>query len=247
MKDTSPALVPRPLWRRLLKPVIVIAALAVVLGWLLPQFIDYQEVWEALTELDAWEVLVLLGLGLARVPSEALMYRAFLPGLGLWRGSEAYLSSNFRGSCSRLRARASSSTGTSAAEATCRTPPGLRRWARSSSRRSDGSCFLSSRSCCSSSPVRSAARSCSRAHFRSRSASSRASPATASCATSAPRAGSERSCDGRSRGSWSSSSAIRSRTAPERQRNCVPMRSPFYARAGRSGRSGSRPISSSPT
>ena len=25
------------------------------------------------------------------------MYRAFLPGLGLWRGSEAYLSSNFAG------------------------------------------------------------------------------------------------------------------------------------------------------
>jgi uncharacterized membrane protein YbhN (UPF0104 family) len=42
-------------------------------------------------------VLVLVGLGLARVPSEALMYRAFLPGLGLWRGSEAYLSSNFAG------------------------------------------------------------------------------------------------------------------------------------------------------
>ena len=40
---------------------------------------------------------VLLGLGLARVPTEALMYRAFLPGLGLWRGSEAYLSSNFAG------------------------------------------------------------------------------------------------------------------------------------------------------
>jgi uncharacterized membrane protein YbhN (UPF0104 family) len=97
VKDTSPALVPRPLWRRLLKPVVVGAALLAVFGWLLPQFIDYQEVWEALAELDAWEVLVLLGLGLARVPTEALMYRAFLPRLGLWRGSEAYLSSNFAG------------------------------------------------------------------------------------------------------------------------------------------------------
>lgn len=36
-------------------------------------------------------------LGLARIPTEALIYRAFLPGLGLWRGSEAYLSSNFAG------------------------------------------------------------------------------------------------------------------------------------------------------
>jgi uncharacterized membrane protein YbhN (UPF0104 family) len=78
---------PRPLWRRALKPVLVVAALALVFGWLLPQVIDYQQVWDALTELDGWEVLALFGLGLARVPTEALMYRAFLPGLGVWRGS----------------------------------------------------------------------------------------------------------------------------------------------------------------
>ena len=95
--DTTPALVPRPLWRRLLKPALVIAALAAVFGWLLPQFIDYQQVWAALKQLEAWEVAVLFGLGLARVPTEAVMYRAFLPGLGLWRGCEAYLSSNFAG------------------------------------------------------------------------------------------------------------------------------------------------------
>jgi uncharacterized membrane protein YbhN (UPF0104 family) len=89
--------VPRPRWRRLLRPVLVIAALAVVFGWLLPQFIDYEQVWEAVKQLDAWEVVLLLGLGLARVPTEAVMYRAFLPGLSLWRGSEAYLSSNFAG------------------------------------------------------------------------------------------------------------------------------------------------------
>jgi uncharacterized membrane protein YbhN (UPF0104 family) len=94
---TTPASVPRPLWRRALKPVIVTAALVLIFGWLLPQFIDYREVWEALTQLDAWELLVLLGLALTRVPTEALMYRAFLPRLGLWRGSEAYLSSNFAG------------------------------------------------------------------------------------------------------------------------------------------------------
>ena len=40
-------------WRRLLRPAVVLAALAVVFGWLLPRFIDYQEVWDALTELDA--------------------------------------------------------------------------------------------------------------------------------------------------------------------------------------------------
>ena len=85
------------MWRRVLKPVLVIAALAVVFGWLLPQFIDYGDVWDALEQLDLVEVVVLLGLGLARVPTEALMYRAFLPGLGFWRGIEAYLSSNLAG------------------------------------------------------------------------------------------------------------------------------------------------------
>ena len=75
----------------------MISALVFVFGWLLPQFIDYDEVWEALTELDTSEVVILLGLALARVPTEALIYRAFLPGLGLWRGSKAYLSSNFAG------------------------------------------------------------------------------------------------------------------------------------------------------
>jgi uncharacterized membrane protein YbhN (UPF0104 family) len=85
------------MWRRLLRPALVIAALGVVFGWLLPQFIGYKEVWEALTELDAWEIVILFALALARVPTEALMYRAFLPSLGVWRGSEAYLSSNFAG------------------------------------------------------------------------------------------------------------------------------------------------------
>jgi uncharacterized membrane protein YbhN (UPF0104 family) len=83
--------------RRLLKPLLLLAGLVLVFAWLLPRFIDYDEVWDAVAELDAWEVLVLLVLGLVRVPTEALMYRAFLPGLGLRRGSEAYLSSNFAG------------------------------------------------------------------------------------------------------------------------------------------------------
>ena len=97
MTDRRPESVRQPLWRRLRRPVLMIAALVLVFGWLLPQFIDYEEVWDALTELDGWELVVLVGLGVARVPTEALTYRAFLPGLGLWRGSEAYLSSNFAG------------------------------------------------------------------------------------------------------------------------------------------------------
>jgi uncharacterized membrane protein YbhN (UPF0104 family) len=75
----------------------MVVGLVVVFGWVLPQFIDYQDVWDSLEQLDGWEVLILLGLALIRVPSEALLYRALLPGLGMWRGNEAYLSSNLAG------------------------------------------------------------------------------------------------------------------------------------------------------
>jgi hypothetical protein len=33
--------------------VLVLVALLLVFGWLLPRFIDYQEVWDALKKLDA--------------------------------------------------------------------------------------------------------------------------------------------------------------------------------------------------
>ena len=58
-----------PLWRRLLRPVLVIAALAIVFGWLLPQFIDYDDVWDALTQLDGWELVVLLDWGWRASPA----------------------------------------------------------------------------------------------------------------------------------------------------------------------------------
>ena len=245
VNDTTPASASRPWWRRLLRPALAVAALAVVFGWLLPQFIDYQQVWDAVTELDGWEVVVLLGLGLARVPTEALMYRAFLAGPArCGAGARPTCPRTWRRRCSRRPPRASSSTATSLAAATRRTPLGLPRWARSCSRRSAGSCFRSSRSCCCSSPARSTAPSCWRARSRWRSRSSRASPATTSFAQSAPRAGSARSCSDRSRGSSSSSSATRSTDGAGRAANSAPTRSPSCARAGRWGRSGSRPTCS---
>lgn len=92
-----PAWPPRSRWRRLVRPVLMAAALVLVFGWVLPQFIDYDDVWSALRQLDPWEIVALGLLGLARIPTEALMYRAFLPSFALLRGSEAYLSSNLAG------------------------------------------------------------------------------------------------------------------------------------------------------
>ncbi|MDZ5620112.1 lysylphosphatidylglycerol synthase domain-containing protein [Nocardioides sp. HM23] len=76
---------------------LILVGLVAIFGWLLPQFIDYEEVWDALARLDGWEIVALLGLALVRIPSEALLYRGLLPGLSLWRGSAAYLSSNLAG------------------------------------------------------------------------------------------------------------------------------------------------------
>ena len=76
---------------------IQLALFAFVFGWLLPQFIDYEETWDAITSLSWWQFLVLFGLSLARIPTEAMIYRALLPGLSLKVGSEAYLSQNFAG------------------------------------------------------------------------------------------------------------------------------------------------------
>lgn len=98
MPDSStPVRVTTPAWRRMLKLATVVTALTLVFGWLLPKFIDYDQVWAAMTELDGAEIALLVGVALARVPTEALVYRAFLPGLSVWSGSAAYLSSNFAG------------------------------------------------------------------------------------------------------------------------------------------------------
>ena len=97
MNETSSTPVTRRVRGHVLRLLFLVTALVLVFGWLLPQFIDYAEVWDALAQLDGREVLVLLALGLARVPTEALMYRAFLPGLSVWRGTQAYLSANLAG------------------------------------------------------------------------------------------------------------------------------------------------------
>ena len=244
VNSTAPASASRPWWRRLVRPTLVLAALAIVFGWLLPQVIDYQQVWDAVTSLDGWEVVVLVGLGLARIPTEALMYRAFLPGLDLSRGSAAYLSSNLAGQM--LPPPAHSVIQYSYFLGGGYVPDAAGLAALGSFVFPTIGRFLL--------PVLALllllitgeinATIVLAGALRWQSRSSRASPATTSCAQGAPRAGSAPSSSDRSRGSSSSSSAAPSPTAPGGRHNSVPIRSPSCAKAGRWGQSGSRPTCS---
>lgn len=83
-----------PRTHRLRTALIVAAALIVVFGLVLPNIIDYQTIWDSLKTLTLANVVVLLGLTAMRTATEALVYRAMLPGLRLWPGSQAYLSSS---------------------------------------------------------------------------------------------------------------------------------------------------------
>jgi uncharacterized membrane protein YbhN (UPF0104 family) len=80
--------------RRVVRGLVTLAVLVFVFGWLLPQIIDYELVWEALTNLSLADLAVLTLLLVLRIPTEAMIYRAMLPGLSIRTGSEAYLSSN---------------------------------------------------------------------------------------------------------------------------------------------------------
>jgi uncharacterized membrane protein YbhN (UPF0104 family) len=80
--------------RRAVRFVVIVALLLFVFGWLLPQIIDYELIWDAMTNLTATDLVWLVVLSVLRVPTEAMIYRAMLPGLGLRAGSGAYLSSN---------------------------------------------------------------------------------------------------------------------------------------------------------
>ena len=85
-------------WRnRAISLLIQVGLFVVIFGWLLPKFIDFEAVWEAIKGLTWWEFLVLLLIAIGRIPTEAMIYRALLPGLHLRVGTECYLSQNFAG------------------------------------------------------------------------------------------------------------------------------------------------------
>lgn len=74
--------------------VIAIVVLVVLFGLVLPLFIDYELVFEAIRSLEVWQLAVLLALGLIRIPVESALYAACIPGLGFVAGLRSYLASN---------------------------------------------------------------------------------------------------------------------------------------------------------
>lgn len=73
---------------------LMAAILLFIFGYLLPQFIDYQQVFDAMAQLTLIQLLLLTLLGLARTWLEAGVYTTLIPGLGWWAGYKAWLASN---------------------------------------------------------------------------------------------------------------------------------------------------------
>jgi uncharacterized membrane protein YbhN (UPF0104 family) len=70
---------------------IVAGVLFVVFGLILPRFIDYQQVVEALQGLTVQDVLVVSVFGLIAWVLTGAIFTALIPGLGIIRGLQAYL------------------------------------------------------------------------------------------------------------------------------------------------------------
>lgn len=64
-----------------------------IFGWLLPQFIDFAEVWEAIRSLTVAEVAILTALGLLWTAAEATSSTVLVPGLAWWPGYRAWAAS----------------------------------------------------------------------------------------------------------------------------------------------------------
>ncbi|MEX1280799.1 MAG: lysylphosphatidylglycerol synthase domain-containing protein [Acidimicrobiia bacterium] len=81
-------------WRTALPAALVI----LLFGWLLPQVVDYGDVWDAMLALAPWQILVLAALGIVWSLVEAGVMTTLIPGLGVVAGWRAFLGSMTVGS-----------------------------------------------------------------------------------------------------------------------------------------------------
>ena len=75
----------------ILRVLIVVGVLFVVFGLIMPRFVDYQQVAEDLQGLTVQDVLIVGLFGVIAWVLTGAIFRMLIPGLGLVRGTEAYL------------------------------------------------------------------------------------------------------------------------------------------------------------
>ncbi|MGI9577944.1 MAG: lysylphosphatidylglycerol synthase transmembrane domain-containing protein, partial [Microthrixaceae bacterium] len=78
----------------IIQAVIGIGLIILLFGVILPAFIDYELVFDAMRSLEIWQLGVLLVLALLRIIAESSLYSAAIPGLGFGPGLKSFLASN---------------------------------------------------------------------------------------------------------------------------------------------------------
>ncbi len=84
--------------RTIITLVVALVILVIVFGVILPEVIDYEVVWETLTNLDPWVFLALLAAGFIYYIPEGWLYALVVPGMTLWQGIKAWVASTGVGS-----------------------------------------------------------------------------------------------------------------------------------------------------
>ena len=84
--------------RTIITLVVALVILVIVFGVILPEVIDYEVVWETLTNLEPWVFLTLLVAGLIYYIPEGWLYALVVPGMSLWQGIKAWVASTGVGS-----------------------------------------------------------------------------------------------------------------------------------------------------
>jgi uncharacterized protein (TIRG00374 family) len=79
--------------RSIIAALVGIGIAVFVFGFLLPQVIDYETVWETIKALDPIDFAVLIAAGLILFIPEGALYASLMPGMGLRHGSSAWIAS----------------------------------------------------------------------------------------------------------------------------------------------------------
>ncbi len=77
----------------LIQGAVALAILVIVFGFVLPQVIDYKQVWETIKSLEPWQIGALILAGLITYVPEGWLYALLVPVLNLRQGAAAWVAS----------------------------------------------------------------------------------------------------------------------------------------------------------